>query len=618
MKRPRLRSFPSPSEELGCYKAQDLIGNLPDECISHVFSFLPSHSDRCSCAAVSRRWLLLQALQATPAAAGDDGAATRRFHSHKANDARLAAMAVGSCWRRAPTEIFIRASSMEAPGVSSLMAVTDLGLAIISHACPSLRSLSLWNCVLIGDEGLAAVAGGCPELEKLDVSNAPKLGDGGLIAVAAGCRRLSMLRLEMCPGVGDGALRAFAEFSLNLESIAIGSCPLVGDAGFVSVFSSSLPKLSKVRIVDAAVGDGALAAIGDRGERTALGFLSLSLDNVWGFTHLGFRRLAMAATLRSLELRSCRGLTDACFFATGGESAAAARREAAFVGLRNLTLRRSSLTDGGLVRLSETAEKLESLELEKCHEVTTEGLMAAVRSWSRSLRALSLVKCNGVGGAPLGGRGMVPGRCPLLRSLTINGCPRVGDEFLSSLGRELVRPKRMALVGLCSVTDGGFVSLMAAMQRRDGLRSVDLSGCRRITDWSVAALVSGASEALKRLALEGCDGVTDRSLRLIGLLCPALVELDLSRCKRIGDGGVAGLLASSSTAAAGPSCRSGSRLEVLSLEGCSGITDESLGSLEEMALRGNLAGLNLKHCGGLSAAAVDSVRRTLWWCDLIS
>ena len=94
---------------------------------------------------------------------------------------------------------------------------------------------------------------------------------------------------------------------------------------------------------------------------------------------------------------------------------------------------------------------------------------------------------------------------------------------------------------------------------------------------------------------------TDRGLRLIGHFCRGLVELHLS----------------GAAAAQGLPWKD-SRLQVLSLEGCGKITDKSLRRLEEMAVQGGLAGLNLKRCGGLTAAAVSAVRENLWWCDLIA
>ena len=515
-KKRKIQCFDSLSEERN---SPDLISSLPDDCLSYIFTFLSSPRDRCSCAVVSKRFLALQALLVPFLAGVCSGRKTetpRRFLCRKANDARLAAMAIGSTRSGSPSEIHIQPFSLQS---SFSMGVSDRGLSFVSLSCKNLESLTLWNCAQVSDKGLAFVARFCQQLNKLDISNVPKISDSGLIDISKACKKLSEVRVKMCPLVGDGAVRVFAEYSTELKTLAIKNCPLVGTSASVCFPSS----------------------------------------------------------------------------------------------LSNLSLTGSFLPDRGLVAISQNVTNLESLELEKCHGVSSEGLMTALSNLSPSLRALSLVKCNGVGRTIKEGENSAPGNCHSLQSLTINGCPRVCDEFLYSLGKRLVGVKSISLVDLTEISDIGFVFLLVAMRRRDALRSVDLSGCKKVTDWSIAAAVSAAGDSLRCLKLDGCDGVTDRGLRLIGHYCRGLVELHLSGCGKIGDGGVAELLAG---AAAVPlkDCR----LQVLSLEGCGKITDESLRRLEEMALKGGLAGLNLKYCGRLSAGAVAAVRDNLWWCDLIA
>ncbi|XP_078442837.1 EIN3-binding F-box protein 1-like [Wolffia australiana] len=525
-KKRRTERSPSMAEESD---DRDLFCLLPDDCLAHILIFLPSPKDRCTCAAVSKRWLLLLA-QLAGKDSGTARAPPRFLHGTKATDIRLAAMAVGSTHRGPPTEIHIGAST-----------VSDLGLTAISPACYSLNTLSLWNCPFISDQGLIAIA-----------KNSPKL---------------SYLRLDKCPLITDRSLRAISEFCPSLERITLLNCPRFTNPGFISLFSS-LPKLAKIRISGTAIGDGSLAAVAARAKRFPLGFLSLSLCNSSGFSPTGFKLLAMAGNLRSLELRSCKEVDDAFFFFFSGQ---------AFPKLRSLVLSKAKITDQALSRLSKAATELETLELDQCHEVTSEGLMAAIGNLSLSLKSLSLVDCNAVGRAVEGETDTC--RRLLLRSVAIKRCARVCDEFLLSLGRKVARLKRVELVGLAGVSDRGFAGLIAAA-RWGGLRSVELSQCSGISDRSVAAVVHVGAGSLRRLALDGCDGVTDYGLRLVRLFCLGLVELDLSRCGRI--------------------------------------TDQSLRGLEEMALQGNLSGLSLKNCKGLSAAAVAAIGRALWWCDLIS
>jgi EIN3-binding F-box protein len=97
--------------------------------------------------------------------------------------------------------------------------------------------------------------------------------------------------------------------------------------------------------------------------------------------------------------------------------------------------------------------------------------------------------------------------------------------------------------------------------------------------------------------------VTDRSLKVIADLCPALQDLDLAKCG-ITDNGIVSLLSARQQA-----------IQILSLSGCMQITDKCLPFIEKMGE--TLLGLNLQHCSGLSQMALDSVGAHLWQCDLL-
>ncbi|CAA7391938.1 unnamed protein product [Spirodela intermedia] len=535
---------------------KDLFETLPDECIQHIFTFLPSPRDRCSCAAVSRRWLHLQAHMKSsdfpPAATAPTAPSfiLADEDDDKVNDARLASLAVGAAARGALTELVIRDDALQPPSGSSLLAITDMGLKVVSQACAELRRLTLWECHKVGREGLATIAGACPKLEELHISRSSLVDDGALIPFAVNCPKLSLLSLDRCPMVGDRALQAFSRCSSNLETLSLSRCPLVTDAGLAAIFSS-LPKLAKITISHMSAGDGALAAVGA---------------------------------------------------SSGGNSP----KHVAICGC-------GAFTDRGLARLSNAAGKLETLRLEKCHAVTTEGLVMALKNWSTTLKSLSLVKCDGVGNLPEGKETTAAALLRKLQTLEINKCPRAGDEFLRLLAAAMPRLKRITLAAMDAVSDRGFISLLASLERPHAVSSVDLSGSKGITDRSVAALASAAGRSLSSLSLEGCERVTDRSLAFVGLLCPRLLELDLTNCRQISDSGVAAL--ARRACVGGGTEKNG--LEMLSLEGCEGVTDESLLMLEEMADEGKLVSLNLKRCRRLSPAGVDAIHQHLWWCDLI-
>ena len=377
----------------------------------------------------------------------------------------------------------------------------------------------------------------------------------GLIGISHACSQLKKLTLLDCHEVDRDGLSAIATASPNLVHLHISSCPLVDDDGLIS-FAMNCPKLS-----------------------------SLSLDRCPMITDRTLQAFSsFCPDLESLSLSRCPLIT--VFFLPKLSKLAISSS--------------SSLTDQSLSLLCDTASRLETLKLEKCHGVTTRGLFLALEKLSASLKSLSLIKCDGIGEKTT----PVFAKCFLMRSLEIKNCTKVQDELLFLMAGVMPLLRRITLSSMDQITDKGFLSILGSLQRRNMLCSVDLSKCRRITDRSVAALASSAGSSLLSLSLEGCENVTDGSLTFLALLCSRLVDLDLTNCRRISDSGVAALTRKK-------------KLEMLSLEGCEGITDETLTRLEEMADEGNLVSLNLKKCQGLTRAGVDSIHHHLWWCDLI-
>ncbi|KAK1257703.1 F-box/LRR-repeat protein 4 [Acorus gramineus] len=483
-------------------KGRDLINTtLPDECISHIFSFLPSTRDRFSCAAVSQKWLSLQASTRSSETnkACTDKEISRCLEGKAANDTRLAAVAVGASARGTLTDLRIR-------GTYASKGITDAGLCVIARACPTLKSLTLWDCPLVGAEGLKAVAQSCKTLEKLDLCGLSIVDDSGLITVAENCLNLTSISIRSCACVGDESLEALARRSFKLESVSLVKCPNITDSGVFSM-ALKLPKLEKLKLSFLKVKDGALKGIGKSPIRV------LCLENLPGLTGNGFS--SSLGSSEAVEVIS--------------------------------------------VSLSEEGEAEEELL-----ELST------------------------------------------LETLSLKKCPGVGDLFLSRIACACKFINNLALVGLSSVTDRGVSSILNAVNaKKKTLVSLDLSGCSRITDWTVVAASKLFGERLRSVSFDGCLGLTDRSLEAIRESCHGLEEVDLSWCVGVTDEGVLSLASAKHQT-----------IKVLSLAGCTGITDRGLGFIE-MMMCGSLVGLNVKKCSGLSREGIESFREILWWCDLI-
>lgn len=573
---------------------------LPEECLFEIFRRLHGGKERITCASVSKKWLMLLSSirpsekeipksDDTEMTTGDedqeetDGFLTRSLEGKKATDVRLAAIAVGTSSRGGLGKLSIR-------GSNSFRGVTNLGLSAVARGCPSLKALSLWNVSSIGDEGLIEIAKGCPLLEKLDLCQCPSISSKGLIAIAENCPNLTALNIESCPQIGNEGLQAIGKSCSKLQSIAIRDCVLVGDHGVSSLLSSASSVLTKVKLQALNITDFSLAVIGHYGKAVT----SLVLSGLQNVSERGFWVMGNAQALKSLislTITSCRGTTDVSLEAIGKGC----------TNLKQMCLRKCCfVSDNGLLAFSKAVGSLESLQLEECNRVTQSGIIAALSNCGAKLRSLTLVKCMGIKDIVAGEPMSSP--CTSLRSLSIRNCPGFGSASLAVVGKLCPQLRTVDLSGLYAMTDAGILSLLESLE--DGLVKLNLSGCVNLTDEVAVAVARLHRETLEVLNLDGCRKITDASLEAIAANCLFLRELDVSK-SGITDSGLAVL-----------SCAEQVALQVLSISGCSEVSNKSLSSLKRMGQ--SLLGLNLQHCTAISNRSVELLIESLWRCDILA
>ncbi|XP_022143144.1 EIN3-binding F-box protein 1-like [Momordica charantia] len=589
--------------ELELESSRPSIEALPDECLFEIFRHLHSARERSSCAGVSRRWLMLLSTirkaeickeQQKPESDdisimnGDDdqevesnGFLTRCLEGKKATDVRLAAIAVGTSGRGGLGKLSIR-------GSNSTRGVTNLGLSAIAHGCPSLRMLSLWNVPAVGDEGLFEIARECHLLEKLDLCHCPSISDKGLIAIAERCTNLTSLNIESCPKIGNDGLQAIGKLCSKLQAISIRDCPRVGDQGVSSLFASSSCDMTKVKMQALNITDFSLAVIGHYGQ--AITHLTLSgLQNV---SEKGFWVMGSAQGLKklaSLTIASCRGMTDVSLEAMGK----------GIGNLKQMCIQKCCfVSDNGLTAFAQAARSLETLQLEECNRITLLGIGGALSNHIPNLKSLNLVKCMGI--KDIAQEVTLPSICTSLRSLSIQNCPGFGSASLSMVGSLCPQLQHVELIGLYGITDTAMLPLLETCQ---GLVKVNLSGCINLTDGTISTLVRLHGGTIEVLNLDGCRKITDASLVAIADGCLLLNELDVSKCA-ISDAGLAFLSSSEQI-----------NLQVLSLSGCSEVSNKSFPFLERLGK--SLVGLNLKNCHSISSGTVGMIVENLWRCDIL-
>lgn len=608
-------------------KKQASIEVLPDECLFEIFRRLPGGQEKSTCACVSKRWLKLlsdvrrdefcsngsttQSLkpeeslnlgksggsgrkddvasldnkvisQTEDQEIESDGCLSRCLEGKKATDIRLAAIAVGTGSRGGLDKLSIR-------GSNPTRGVTNVGLRAIARGCPSLRVLSLWN-VSCGDEGLIEIANGCHSLEKLDLCQCPSISDKSLIAIAKSCPNLTALTIESCSNIGNEGLQAVGQCCSNLKSISINNCPLIGDQGIASLFSSASYVLTKVKLQALNVTDVSLAIVGHYGKAvTGLVLTGLQHVSERGFWVMGNGHGLQK--LKSFAIASCQGVTDIGLEALGKGCP----------NLKQFCLRKCAfLSDSGLVSFAKAAGSLESLQLEECHRITQVGVFASLVNCGAKLKALALENCLGIKDLNLGLTPVSP--CKSLRSLSIRNCPGFGNGSLAVLGKLCPQVQHLDLSGLLGITDAGLLPLIESCDA--GMVKVNLSNCVNLTDEVVSTMAKLHGWTLEVLNLDGCQKITDASLAAVSENCFLLSDLDVSKCA-ITDYGIAVL-----------ACANLLNLQILSVSGCSLISDSSLPYLGKLGE--SLLGLNLQHCISISSSKVDLLVEHLCRCDILS
>jgi EIN3-binding F-box protein len=584
-------------------KQKTSIESLPDECLFEIFRRLPVGEERSACACVSKRWLMLLSnickseicsnkstnsddenkMESDSEEFGGEGYLSRSLEGKKATDVRLAAIAVGTASRGGLGKLSIR-------GSNSVRGVTALGLKAVASGCPSLKALSLWNVSSVGDEGIIEIANGCQQLEKLDLCKCPAISDKALIAVAKKCPNLTELSLESCPSICNEGLQAIGKFCPNLKSVSIKDCAGVGDQGIAGLFSSTSLVLTKVKLQALTVTDLSLAVIGHYGKSVT----DLVLNFLPNVSERGFWVMANANglhKLKSLTIASCRGVTDVGLEAVGKGCP----------NLKSVHLHKCAfLSDNGLIAFTKAAISLESLQLEECHRITQFGFFGVLFNCGAKLKALSLVSCYGIKDLDLELSPVAP--CKSLRSLSICNCPGFGNATLSVLGKLCPQLQQVELTGLKGVTDAGLLPLLESSEA--GLVKVNLNGCINLTDKVVSSLVNLHGWTLEVLNLEGCKNISNASLVAIAEHCQLLCDLDVSMCA-ISDAGMTTLAHAKQL-----------NLQILSLSGCTLVTDRSLSALRKLGH--TLLGLNIQHCNSISSSAVEMLVEHLWRCDILS
>uniref|UniRef100_A0A1J3HAB1 F-box protein SKIP2 n=1 Tax=Noccaea caerulescens TaxID=107243 RepID=A0A1J3HAB1_NOCCA len=393
---------------------RDFSGDIPDECLAHVFQFLGA-GDRKRCSLVCKRWLFV------------DGQNRHRL-SLDARDEIFSFL----------TSMFNRFDSVTKLALRcdrKSVSLSDEALVTISSRCLNLTRVKLRGCREITDLGMEEFARNCKNLKKLSVGSC-NFGAKGVNAMLEHCKLLEELSVKRLRGIHEAAesiqLPA-AGSSSSLRAICLKE--LVNGQVFEPLVSST--KTLKTLKIIRCLGDWdkVLQMIGDG--KSSLSEIHLERLQV---SDLGLSAIAKCSNVETLHIVK----TPEC--SNYGLINVAERCNL----LRKLHIdgwRTNRIGDEGLMAVAKHCLNLQELVLIGVN--ATHMSLAAIASNCEKLERLALCGSGTIGDTEIA---CIAKKCGALRKFCIKGCPvsDLGIEALAVGCPNLVKLK----VKKCKVVTG--------------------------------------------------------------------------------------------------------------------------------------------------------------------
>eukprot|EP00941_MAST-03F_sp_MAST-3F-sp1_P000797 g797.t1 len=255
----------------------------------------------------------------------------------------------------------------------------------------------------------------------------------------------------------------------------------------------------------------------------------------------------MVPYMTNLNLSGCKEVTDVGLWALA-RSCSQLRRlnfrnmpQITHVGLRSISLRCLQLTDidmsnnvamndQGLRVLAAGCTGLKTCHLANCINVTDQGILEL----ARCCKELKLLDLSGViHFSEFGDKALLElSMCPKLTSLNLLGCDRVKGMGIDTLLRGC-KNLQILKMSKCSAGTRDMVAADALSNHCTSLRHLEMRDWVQLTGRHLA-LIAKSNRGLTNLNIAGCLTLTHKSLLALEN-CRSLLELDLSRCHRLGN-----------------------------------------------------------------------------------
>lgn len=396
------------------------------------------------------------------------------------------------------------ATHIDLTGCASL---SPVALTYGIKACgQSLVVLILDSMDHIEDSVVEDVATSCPRLETLSVQHCSKLTDKGLLAVLPSVHdgrssRILLKRLyaSYCTAATDEVLRRFSAVDRRGDTaLGLSLCSQLTDAGVYALAVG--PGSAFLTAIDlsfcSCVGDDGVTALAEG----CVNVLDLNLESVPRLTDVGVARVTHNLwKLKKLTLADVYLVTDAVFYFDEVRDGRVAARQCM---LREL----QALDISGCARMS---DKGVTAMATRCHKLTSLKLSNVVSITEESVAKLSVKRID---------------------TLELAGCVEIGDSSVTKCLRLCVNLTVLNFSGCMLLTSSAIDDIC---QHSPKLRVFKLSRCRRLTDAIACSIVQHLW--LDVLHVAHLPRITDAAVELIALELSGLQTLDVSGCKHLTD-----------------------------------------------------------------------------------
>ncbi|XP_076281441.1 uncharacterized protein LOC143209544 [Lasioglossum baleicum] len=391
--------------------------------------------------------------------------------------------------------------------------------------------------------------------------------DGAALTTLAALEglKLESMILQGCYHLTIDGIRGLTQYQTCLKVLDISFCVRITDASLLCI-CKNLPKLETFKIKRCrAVTDNGVKYI-----RLLKNLKELDISEMEQLTGDCITRGLCSSRCMDDKLEENIELANVNHRSTGEDY-----DEGKTVQKKNMQILYANalhLQEESIECISRSFPNLRVLELSYCFSGVTDRTIQMIFKELVHLETLKISHCDKVSDAGLTGMGAGSNEC--VENIQVVYKPEFTETRLrislrSRAEEEIVRDadRKREVMKLCeNVSRPLDIKSLFSLNRLKHLRELDLSGCNRITDVSLKHAF--AFPELKILNLSQCQQVTHVGLDYLSRNNPAIEDLNLNQCHNISDIGILYLV------------QRLHRLKRLLIQACSQLTNRTLDSIK--------------------------------------